>query len=328
MNKQLTQNSESSTPYSVQSQEEVDLLQLWQAIWSQKLKVILITVVFAVGSVFFALSQPNLYKSEALLAPAVDDKSSSGLGALAGQFGGLASLAGVNLSSTGNNKTEEALAILKSREFITQFVRKNNILIPLFALQPVRFSKGVALDPNIYDMSTNTWVREVQSPYTAEPTDWEIYKSFSEILTVSTDKQTGLVNVSIEWYVPEQAQAWVTLLIKGLNEHIKNRDVSEAQKSIAFIREKIKEVSLLDMQTIFFNLIEAQGKTIMLAEVRDEYAFRTIDPAVVPLEKSRPKRALMCVFGSLLGGMLGTLIALVSYFVKKRLEAKPMNIAN
>lgn len=325
MNKQLTHNTQSSTSYYDQPQDEIDLVELWYAIWSQKWKVILITLVFAVGSVVFALSQPNLYKSEALLAPAGDDKSNSGLGALAGQFGGLASLAGVNLSSGGSNKTEEALAILKSREFITQFVRNNDILVPLFALKPVRFSKGVALDPNVYDESTNTWVRVVQTPYTPEPTDWEIYKNFSQILTVSTDKQTGLVTVSIEWYVPVQAQQWVTLLIKGLNEHIKNRDVSEAQKSIAFIREKIKEVSLVDMQAIFFNLIEAQGKTIMLAEVRDEYAFRTIDPAVIPLEKSKPKRALICVLGTLLGGMLGVLMALVSYFVKKRSNPNLVN---
>ncbi|GLQ33215.1 Wzz/FepE/Etk N-terminal domain-containing protein [Litoribrevibacter albus] len=328
MNKQLTKNSQTPTPYFEQAPDEIDLLELWRAIWSQKWKVILITLIFSVGSVIFALYQPNLYTSEALLVPAGDDKSSSGLGALAGQFGGLASLAGVSLSSGGGDKTEEALAILKSREFITQFVRKSNILIPLFALQPMRFSQGVALDPSIYDESTNTWVREVQSPYTAEPTDWEIYKAFSQILTVSTDKQTGLVTVSIEWYLPEQAQQWVTLLIKGLNEHIKSRDVSEAQKSINFIREKIKEVSLVDMQAIFFNLIEAQGKTIMLAEVRDEYAFRTIDPAVVPLEKSKPKRALICVLGTLLGGMLGTLWALVSYFVKKRSETEPMDAVN
>ncbi len=326
MNKQLIQNNQANTSYYDQPQDEIDLVELWHAIWSQKWKVIFITLVFAVGSVIFALYQPNMYKSEALLAPAGDDKSSSGLGALAGQFGGLASLAGVNLASGGSNKTEEALAILKSREFITQFVRKNNILIPLFALQPVRFSKGVALDPSIYDESTNTWVRVVQAPYTAEPTDWEIYKTFSKILTVSTDKQTGLVTVAIEWYVPEQAQHWVTLLIKGLNEHIKNRDVSEAQKSIAFIREKIKEVSLVDMQAIFFNLIEAQGKTIMLAEVRDEYAFRTIDPAVIPLEKSKPKRALICVLGTLLGGMLGVLMALVFYFVKKRSDPHQVNV--
>jgi len=42
--------------------------------------------------------------------------------------------------------------------------------------------------------------------------------------------------------------------------------------------------------------------------------FKTIDPAVVPEEKSEPKRALICVLGTLLGGMLSVLIVLVRHY--------------
>jgi uncharacterized protein involved in exopolysaccharide biosynthesis len=33
--------------------------------------------------------------------------------------------------------------------------------------------------------------------------------------------------------------------------------------------------------------------------------FKTIDPAVVPQEKSEPKRVLIAVIATMLGGMLG-----------------------
>ncbi|MCW4630976.1 GNVR domain-containing protein [Marinomonas rhodophyticola] len=56
----------------------------------------------------------------------------------------------------------------------------------------------------------------------------------------------------------------------------------------------------------------------MLAQVQDEFAFKTIDPAVVPEEKAGPKRALICVLAVLLGGMLGMAIVLIRYaFAKK-----------
>ena len=321
MNENLPKNL-SETPYSqvaATGSDEIDLMELWQAVWSQKLKVILTTFVFTVLAVLFALNQPDMYKSEALLAPAEAEKSGSKLAALAGQFGGLASLAGVDLGG-GGGSTEEALAILNSRSFITQFVRENDLLVPLFALKSVPFSKGVEINPKIYNQQTKEWMREAQPPFTKEPTDWEIYKTFSNIVNVSTNKTSGLITISIEWYIPEQAQQWVTLLVEKINAHMKKRDVDEARKSIEFIREKINEVSLVDMQAIFYGLIEQHGRTIMLAEVRDEYAFRTIDPAVVPLEKSKPKRALICVLGALLGGMLGVLWALVAYFTSKRRE--------
>ncbi|GAA3910633.1 Wzz/FepE/Etk N-terminal domain-containing protein [Litoribacillus peritrichatus] len=322
MNKPISpQLSDNLNVYSDGESDEIDLIELFHAIWSQKLKVIFITVIFAVCSVLYALSKPDLYKSEALLAPAESSSNGGGGASLAGQFGGLASIAGVDLGAGSSGKTEEAIAILKSREFITQFVRDNDLLIPLFALRPVRFSKEVLLDPEIYNEEKNEWVREEKPPYTKEPTDWEIYKKFSGILSVERDKVTGMLTISVEWYIPEQTQNWVTLLVEKINHHLKMRDVDEAKKSIQFIRQKIQEVSLVDMQAIFYGLIEAHGKTIMLAEVRDEYAFRTIDPAVIPLEKSEPKRALICIVGTLLGGMLGVLWVLVScFFAKRRAE--------
>ena len=42
----------------------------------------------------------------------------------------------------------------------------------------------------------------------------------------------------------------------------------------------------------------------MLSQVREEYTFKTIDPAVIPEDKSKPKRALICVLGTLLEGYL------------------------
>ena len=48
-------------------------------------------------------------------------------------------------------------------------------------------------------------------------------------------------------------------------------------------------------------------QTLMLANSRAEYLFKTIDPAIAPERKSRPWRTLICVLGTLLGGMLGAL---------------------
>jgi LPS O-antigen subunit length determinant protein (WzzB/FepE family) len=52
----------------------------------------------------------------------------------------------------------------------------------------------------------------------------------------------------------------------------------------------------------------------MLAEASPEYAFVTVSPAMVPEEKTQPKRALICILGTLLGGMLATLLVLVRHY--------------
>jgi uncharacterized protein involved in exopolysaccharide biosynthesis len=68
------------------------------------------------------------------------------------------------------------------------------------------------------------------------------------------------------------------------------------------------------LQNVFFKLIEEQTKIVMLAKVSPEYMLRTLDPAVIPEIKSQPNRALICVLGTLLGGMLSVLGVLIRHY--------------
>ena len=109
--------------------DEIDLAELWRAIWAGKFTIIIISMIFAVASVFFALSKPDIYKASAILAPA---SSGGGMGALAG-LGGLASMAGINLGGGGVDKTALALEIIKYRSFVENFINKHDLLVPLMA---------------------------------------------------------------------------------------------------------------------------------------------------------------------------------------------------
>ncbi|NVK00497.1 MAG: LPS O-antigen length regulator, partial [Oceanospirillaceae bacterium] len=64
----------------------------------------------------------------------------------------------------------------------------------------------------------------------------------------------------------------------------------------------------------FFDLIQSQIETMMLAKATPEYLFKTIDPAVVPELKVKPKRSLIVALGVLLGGMLGVLLVLIRHY--------------
>ena len=53
--------------------------------------------------------------------------------------------------------------------------------------------------------------------------------------------------------------------------------------------------------------------------------FKTIDPAVVPQEKSEPKRALIAIVATMLGGMLGVFTVFVIAFARSGKEDKQKN---
>ena len=306
-----------SQPYP-HHDDEIDLKELFLALWRGKWIIILITFVFAVGGVLYALSQPNTYKAEAVLASANDNKS-GGLAGMAAQFGGLASLAGINLGGGGTDSKAMALAVLQSRQFINAFINKYDLLVPLMAGEKWSESTDtLVLDPEIYDPETKTWLREVEPGKSPIPTDWEAYKEFKKLIAVSESKDNGLVTLSITHLSPTIAKQWVDWLVTDLNAWVKKESLDETRRNIGYLEEQIKKTSISDMQSVFYQLIEEQTKNLMLAQVQDEFAFKTIDPAVVPEEKAGPKRALICVLAVLLGGMLGMAIVLIRYaFAKK-----------
>jgi len=313
----LASRSQLIAPESLQSDDEIDLKELWNAIWSGKWLIVAITSVFAVASVLYALSLPNEYKSTVLLAPA-SSSSSSSLGKLAGQFGGLASLAGINLGGGGGeDKSVIAMEIVKTWGFLESFIKDNQIEVEVFAAKGWnRTSNQLVIDPDLYDVENRKWVRDFNpgKGQKAEPSSWELFEEFKDRVSVSQDKTSGLISLSVEYYSPEIAKQWTDKLVKAINIHVQKQDREEATKSIAYLNKKIKETNIADMQSVFYQLIEEQTKTLMLAEVSAEYVFKTLSPSKVAEEKAKPKRALIAILGFMLGGMLAVIIVLIRHF--------------
>jgi len=298
--------------------DEIDLGELWRAIWSGKITIILISLIFAAASIGFALSKPNVYKASALLAPASAEGGGGGLAALAGQFGGLASMAGINLGGGGGDQTALSLEIIKSRSFIETFIAKHNLLVPIMAAENWDLaSNTLILNTELYDETNKKWIREVKAPKKPEPSNWEAYKKFSELLSVSQDKTSSMVTIEIEYFSPTMAKQWLNWLIKDINDFMRTQDQKEAQDSIDYLTKQLDDIEVASMETVFYQLIEEQTKNMMLTRVKAEYVLKTIDPAQVPDEKAGPKRALIVVLGTMLGGMLSVLIVLIRYFSKK-----------
>ena len=318
-------------PYPPQStDDEIDLRELFRALWKGKWIIIATTFIFALGSVLYALSLPNIYKADTLLAP-TESSSSGGLSKMAGQLGGLAALAGVNLGGGESSQADLAVQVLKSRHFVDEFVRKHDLLVPLMAAQDWDIEGNkLILDADIYNVESGTWQRQPKGLRTAKPTAQEAYEVFSkEKMGVSYDKDTGLYTISIKHYSPYVAQQWVQWLVEDINQFMRQRAISEASRNLAYLNTQLQKTSVTDMQTTFYKLIEEQTKSLMLAEVQEEFVFNIVDPAVIPELKDGPKRSLICVLGTLLGGMFGISIVLLHFVVsaKKNEEADTYNVS-
>lgn len=295
-------------------EQEADLRDVLGMIWRGKWIVMFSAAVFAVLSVIVALSLPNIYQSEVTLAP-TEEASGGGMAQMAGQLGGLASLAGVNLGQQQADKTTMALEILKSRAFITDFVERHEILPELMAAESWSPSNGLEYNAELYDAESRSW--KTKDGKSLKPTSWQFVKSFrKQHLTVTRADDSGLVFVAINHLSPVVAQHWAKWLVEDINKTMRTRDIEEAERSLEYLNNELQRTSLSNMQQVFYQLIEKQTQTIMLANVRPEYIFQVIDPAVIPEQKAKPSRALICIVGTFLGGLMGLLIVFIRQAVR------------
>ena len=306
----MNQTPEQPTYYA---DDEIDLRELFSTIWAGKWLIVLLTVIFAAGGFAYALSKPDIYQASVLLAPT----EGSGGPRLGGQLGGLASLAGVNIGQDGTSNTVIAKEVIQSRAFLSDFINRHGLAAPLLGTSGwnMRESRW-NYNREVYNPDAAEW-RTGEESNSFEPTDWDLVKKFrGEHLSVSENKENGMVTVSVKSQSPVAAQQWAEWLVRDINEHMRNQDIEEAEASIQYLENKLNETNIAGMQQVFYQLIESETRTVMLANAQREYVFKTVDPAVVPQEKSEPKRALIAVVATMFGGMLGVFVVLIRTFVK------------
>lgn len=284
------------------SERNFDLLRFWDIIKSNSWRLLILNAVFIMSGVLYSLSLPDVYKAESILIPNMDNQA-NGLSNLAGQFGGLASLAGINIGGAESKEIDYALEVLKSRSFLYDFIQSNELSIIIMATNGwLREKNEYTYDEEIYNVDKGKWVRDVKPPFSIEPSTNEVYEKFlKELLTVHYDKKTGVIKVAIEHYSPFFAKKIVNEIVKALNQKIKQQKMSESILSIQYLENELSKTTLSNMQSLFYQLIEQEYKKLMLINVQDEYVLKIIDEAVVPEEKFKPKRALVVVMFFLLG---------------------------
>lgn len=295
----------------ISNNKQIELKDFITAVLQGKWLIVVIASFLTVAAVFYAISLPNIYRADVLVSPAQEDSSLK----MPGQLGGLAALAGVNLGgSGGNDKITVAVELLKSRAFIGSYIQRNDILVSLMAAKNWdKSNQRLIIDESLFDLNDNEWKENSIYRFGSKPTDFEAYEQFLKILSVSEDKTTGMYRISIEHMSPVLAKKWLELLIKDINRTMRDNALAEAELSITYLKKQIENTQLAEMQSMLYSLIEEQMKIILLANVRDEYVFKIIDPAVIPEEKAKPKRFLIVLSAFIFGLFVSMFIVFVRY---------------
>lgn len=288
----------------LQQDDELDLRMLFGILWRGKWLIISACLLAGIAGYLYARTLPDIYVAQASLAP------SNGLGGgQQGNLSGLASLAGISLGGGGSSQTAMAREILQSRPFLADFAERHELVPQLMAAKEWdRRTKSIIFNRERYNPETTEWIGDA-------PTRVAIAGRLRQGMSYS-QASSGLVQLSFEHVSPEFSEQVVRLLVQDLNDHMRNIDIQKAQSRIDYLEEQIQATRLAEMQQVFFQLIEGETRTIMLANVSPEYVFQMIDPPVVPSSASQPNRRLILLISLVAGGLFGVLASFIIAFVR------------
>jgi uncharacterized protein involved in exopolysaccharide biosynthesis len=256
-------------------------------------KMIFISMIFAITSIFYALSIPNQYSSQVVVSSNMSGSKSMG-GSLS-KIGGLASLAGISLGGDGTLSSEVLYEMLNSSSFLASFIRKHGLEKETIAVEGYNpESDNFIYKAKIYDVKNNVWVRDFKFPKTLEPNDFELVEKFKESFNANYARKTKLIKVSFKSFSPQYSVKILNDLIFHFNEYMRNNDIEEFESSIKYLKQELTTSSYEEVNLSLQQLMEEQYKKLAIAKVRGEYALRIIEAPLLAANKSEPKRAIIC----------------------------------
>jgi uncharacterized protein involved in exopolysaccharide biosynthesis len=280
----------------------LDLGGLLHLLWRRRLWIVAATALFGLAGLVTAFLIAPVYEVRVVLAPANTERGAAALGGGMGQLGGLASLVGLSGALDGSG-TEEALAVLRSRQFTERFIQERKVVGALYP---------------------NRWDREKdQCTVAAEdcPTLARAFERFdSRVRSITSDRRSGLVTLVLRWHDGREAADWANDLVQRLNSEMRNRAITEANASLGHLERELQTTAHVETRDAVNRLIEGQVKRRMLANVSAEYAFRVIDPASEPDPRDPvfPKKWLLALLAAVAGFVLSILISLAAFEIAAR----------
>ncbi len=285
-----------------EQQHPPDVGEILRPVWRRRNIILLVAVAVALLTLGINFLLPVYYRASATLLP---ETEASRLSALQ-QFADVAELAGVKVASGDVSRLYPP--ILTSETVLRSVIEKK--YLTRSSPDSVNLVQYFGLDERTPEENTQAALEKL-----------------SRLISSSYDPRTGMVRTTLEMREPDLAAQVLNELIAGLDRFMRQKKVSSATEQRKWIDTRLKEVEkelrsseealknfreknrrvidspqllleqdrmLRDVQvrSTIFTELKKQSEIAKIEEIKNISIVNVLDPAIPPVKKERPTRAM------------------------------------
>ncbi|MGM0518359.1 MAG: Wzz/FepE/Etk N-terminal domain-containing protein [Campylobacterota bacterium] len=289
-------------------EDEIDLKELFKTILKYKYKILIFVFIITSLTIVYTMSIPNSYTSKTVLSPQTEQKS------ISGGLSSLASIAGVNLGGSSSKDPSIMLeTTLKDYEFNKMLIEKYDLTEKLKNQSNLVFAFGI---DTIYKLFNSTSTKKDNR--TNEEKIYETINLLNSSVSLSTDKNSNLITLSVELQDRVLAKKIVDIYLDELIKKIKKQDMKEIDKQIKYYKKELSDTLDVSLKEQLSKSLSSLYQKKVFSQANDYYFVSKIIDSRVPYikEKSKPKRALIVIVSFVTSFIIGIFLVFFREFLK------------
>jgi uncharacterized protein involved in exopolysaccharide biosynthesis len=319
VSEEMKNNSRISADRFNVDEDEIDLLEYWRIIWKRKIMISILTFIIVITAAVGSLFMTDIYEARAVITPVSSTQgSASSLSSLASQFGGIASLAGISCWFL----VYEIINYLNSKALREKVIVKYDLL-PLLLSDKWDKEKKAWRGPGLIEKALNVLrssIKAIKPEKTQKgegvddsvPTVWDGLRMLQEeVLVITSDDKNNAITISVNIDDPQNAAKIASYFVTSLTDHMSGESKRVAEANKKHLEEQLAKAADPIIRQKIYTLLSQQVETSLMSEVKENFAFKVIDPPKAPDKKIKPRRGLIVALSFVMSIFIGVMLAFI-----------------
>lgn len=269
-----------------QEDDEINLLDYVKVILKHKRLIFWIIGVTVVLTAIISLIMTPIYEAKAVILPIATQGERVGVSAIASQFGPI---------PPEQSGASEIVGLLKSNK-IREMVLKR------YKLLPVLLEEGSLKEKTEDEMV------------------WMGLRYLEETLKINLKQKENTIEISMQFKDPKIVAGIVNYILNDLTDYMSSETRRVAETNQKYLESQIDKTADPFIKTKIYSLIAQQIETSAMAEAKENFAFKILDPPKIPDKRIKPKRRIMVMTSFVVSLFLGIFMAFGKEFLEKQKE--------